>query len=469
MATFVKGYIEPGVYVESEIKPTLVIGTVGNFVPVLIGTMDTHKKVVSDNLTYNTDSTLVKVSGQNILFSDVRTDGSYAIDNFGYVYYEGSDKDFVLSADDDNYLQITWNTGKKPAGTSYKLYFYLKKSVEDYEPKFFYSTQTTEAFDFLGKVEVDNNGNVKYSLPLGFSLAIANGASGVWCISLYDSQGNKRLTEILDKLQTLKNPDGSYPYSIVVLGGYMYGQASGVNDLTFDEVSSVINHVRTMSSVENQQERIAIFGPPKDAVENIDNYKNTIAQLKDRRVVYCYPARVKVNVGTVTVTVGGYYLAAAIAGLIDSLAMNMPLTGQLVSGFSEISDNMIREQKNVIAASGCLIVEDSMRIRHALTTDQTNMITGELKVTRIVDYVMRLMRSSLVAFVNQPYTSGLLSTIAISVKLLLTQLANINVITDYRDINVVRNGIDPRQVDVSFAIRPSFDINWIYVKFTVEV
>jgi hypothetical protein len=83
--------------------------------------------------------------------------------------------------------------------------------------------------------------------------------------------------------------------------------------------------------------------------------------------------------------------------------------------------------------------------------------------------LMRLMRNSLTAFVNQPYSAGLLSTISMSVKLILTQLANANIIIDYRDINVVRNSTEPRQVDVSFAVRPTFDINWIYVKLTVGV
>ena len=464
MVTFARGYIEPGVYVEPEIKPAPVIGVVGNFITILVGKMDTHSKVKSDTLTYSTDPVLVTVNGQNVLFSDVRTEGAYVIDEFGHRYEPGT---FILDSNADGYLQITWAEEGGPSGQKYEVYFWLKKTAEDYKPKFFYSTQTREAYDFLGEVEVEN-GNVKYSLPLGFRIAIANGASGVWCVSWYDQAGNKRdISEILYDLQLLKNPDGTRPYTIVFLGGYMKDYA--YNDLTFDEVSAIISHVRTMSSVEEQKERIVIFGPPKGAPDSVSDYVNTISQIRDRRVVYCYPSNVKVTIGNTEVVVGGYYLGAAVAGLIDSLALNVPITGQLVGGFTEISDVMLRQDKNAIAQRGCLIVEDNMRIRHALTTDQTNSITGELKVTRIVDYVMRLMRSSLEAFVNQPYTAGLLSTIAMSVKMLLMQLANANIITDFRDINVVRNTLEPRQVDVSFAIRPALDINWIYVKFTVEV
>jgi hypothetical protein len=468
MATFVRGYIEPGVYVESEIKPTPVIGTVGNFVPVLIGTWDSYTRTESDAITKGSgDSALVKLNGENVDVSLVDTNRGSAVNlTTSAVYTIGTD--FELGDGGDDNLQITWLTdGNKPQqGTTYVVYFYLKKSVDDYEPKFFYSTQVTEALNFLGQVETDSSGNIKYSLPLGFSIAIANGASSVWCISWKDINGSKRdVSTILTELQTLKNPDGSYPYSIVFLGGYMSGQTS---DLTFAEVSAIVNHVRQMSSVDEQKERIVIFGPPAGVTENETNYRTTIGELKDRRVIYCYPANVKVTVGTTAVTVGGYYLGAAIAGLIDSLAMSAPLTGQIVAGFNEVVDPLLRVQKNSIASAGCLIVEDNFRIRHALTTDQTNPITGELKITRIVDYLMRLMRNSLTAFVNQPYSAGLLSTISMSVKLILTQLANANIIIDYRDINVVRNSTEPRQVDVSFAVRPTFDINWIYVKFTVE-
>jgi len=463
MATFVKGYIEPGVYVESEIKPAPVIGTVGNFVPVLIGTWDTHTKTKSDTITRgSTNSDLVKLNGQNINVSQVDLTRGSAVSEDGTVTYTIT-TDFTLGDDGNGNLQITWQTGKGPnQGQKYIVYFYLKKSTNDYKPKFFYSTQTEEAYNFLGEV----NTSITYSLPLGFSIAIANGASSVWCISWKDINNVKRnVSDILIELQTLKNPDGSYPYSIVFLGGYMSGQTS---DLTFTEVSSIINHVKQMSSVDEQKERIVIFGPSAGVTENENNYRTTISELKDRRVIYCYPANVKVTVGSTLVTVGGYYLGAAIAGLIDSLTMNTPITGQIITGFNEIVDSLLRVQKNIIAAAGCFIVEDNFRIRHALTTDQTNPISGELKITRVIDYIMRLMRNSLIAFVNQPYSPGLLSTIAMSVKLILTQLTNLNILVDYRDINVVRNENDPRQVDVSFGIRPAFDINWIYVKFTVE-
>ncbi|MEM2174485.1 MAG: hypothetical protein QXI58_02530 [Candidatus Micrarchaeia archaeon] len=474
MVTFSRQYIEPGVYVESEIKPPAVIGAVGNFVPVLIGTADDYKKVESDEIPQN--GTAVKYKGNSVLITNINLTAPYRAityikDSLGYTFYcnvTGTDKDFDIVADDNNNAQISWNQGKAPNGP-YKVYFFLKKSSGDYDAKFFYSTQINEALDFLGRIPFDETtGTLRHSLPVGLKLAFANGCSSVWCISLKKSDGSqKTVLEITDEISSLKNPDNTAPYTIVYLGGFIVNGTN--NDLTQDDVTALVQYVRKMSSVEEQRECIALFGPPVDADlsnNSVENYKLTAALLKDRRVVYCYPSNVIITENGVEYTVGGYFIAAALAGLIDSVAINMPLTGQLIAGLTPI-DRKLRSDKNVMAQNGILIVEDS-KIRHALTTNQDNSLTGELKITRITDYVIRIMRSSLSSFVNQPYSSGLLSTIAMSVKLILTQLANTNAIIDYRDIAVTRNETEPRQIDVSFAMRPTFDMNWIYVKFTVE-
>lgn len=468
MVTFTEGYVEPGVYVESEIKARPSIGTVGNFVPVLVGTADAFKMVKSDPLVMvdNVEDYVIKLNDQAVPYTDIRSGKWFIIDELGYKYTEGSNFEVV---DLSRNVAIRW-VGKRPLPEKkFVVYFYLVKQPQDYKARFFYASNYEEAMRFLGDVEVDSDNNIKYSLPLGFKLAIENGASGVWCVTSSTDGGVRDIIDILDEIARLKNPDGTYPYTLVFLDSYVSGENDSLSDA---DVIRILNHVRVMSSVAEQKERIVIFGPRKglDSTQGaLDLYVQTLRVLKDKRAVYCCPSDIDVLVGNTVVTVDGYYLGAAIAGLIDSVPINHPLTGQLLMGILKVHDTRLRSEKNIIAREGGLIVEDNLRIRHALTTDQSNPITGELKITRIVDYTTRIVRSSLAGFVNQPYSAGLVATIAMSIKLILTQLANINSIVDYKDITISRNEQDPRQLDVSFSIRPTFDVNWIYVKFTVEI
>lgn len=457
-------YIEPGVYVESEIKEQPIVGTVGNFVPILVGTLDTHRLVSSDELTVSNKQADILINNQPVLFENIRIKDAYVIYN-GSKIISGFT---IKKKDDSDNAEIVFDnltSGKV------KVYFYHKRPDTDFDQiKMFYSVQYNEALNYLGVIDVDDDNNVMFTLPLGFHLAVVNGASSVWCIPWNNADGTKKdILTILQKISTLRNPDKTYPYTIVFLAGFLKGYAN--SELTESDVSQIITHVRTMSSIEEQKERIAIFGPPKDADSLLNSnelYVETLEFLKNKRIVYCMPSNVKITIKNKEVEVGGYLLAAALAGLIDSVQINMPLTGQMLNGINEVVDIKLRSEKNILAQKGALIIENE-RIRHALTTDTLNPLTSELKVTRIVDYITRLVRNSLQNFVNRPFSLDLLTTISLSIRLILTQLTNTNTIIDYKDISVTRNQTDPRQVDVTFSIRPTLDVNWIYVKFNIEI
>lgn len=574
MVSFTNEYIEPGVFVETELVRTPVVGQAGPFTPCLVGTVDTYKKV---SLTINrNNSNLIDVLSYNnveLLFSEVATDrviiikdnirtykrlldipqnvtatlltnqGSLADGTYFYkvAALDQNDNSTLLSSEvsettvsPDSAITISWTavadavkyrvwrgttsngqnmyiditttsltddgsltwingtvpisstvmgdfniiktinnkaavewlaSGDRPnADDTYSVSLYITKTApDDYKPKFFYSSELNELYNFLGNIEWDNvNNKPKYSLPLMASLAFANGAGGIWCVSWTPSD---TVETLLSQIEQLKNP---LPYSIVFSGGFQQNISS---DLSVADVSKIKTHILTMSSITEQKERIAIFGAPINADLNANaktNYLDTVAFLNHRRLMYCYPSTVEVEINNLAYKVNGSYLAAALSGLIDSTSLSLPLTGQTIAGILNVYDIFLRQDKNKLAAKGVLIVEDNFRVRHALTTNVTDSLTRELKVTRITDYVSRIVRNSLIGFVSQPYSSGLSSTIGGSIKLILVQLLNANVIYEYGDIDISRNNAEPNQLDVSFSIKPTPDTNWIYVKISVQ-
>jgi len=581
MATFSNQYVEPGVYVETELTPVPTVGTAGPFITCLVGTVDPYTNVSStitrsasgqvDNIVYadeNVNYADIDIS-RNIVVSNPNigrtynaseldfpvpetpivgsggtlTAGTYyytvvAIRDDGIfsdnpLYTESEQIKVVIASGTTNgsvsitispvanatkyrlygrsdgaptgYIEVSaptvtlvdtgasliagglpsvkadyhvFNAGTNAAirwtkssrraipgaNSTYTITFYKMKRADEYNPIFYYSGQEQAAYKVLGEVTWDSVKNEPaYSLPLGFQLAMANGASGVWCVPM---KATDSVSDILTKIENLTNP---LPYTIVFLKGYIHGSSSP--NLTDGEATSILSHVLSMSSITEQKERIAIFGPYVNAYSSsdiVDKYTNTVSLLKSRRTVYLYPSNILVQIGSSQHEVSGFYLGAALGGLLDSLALNSSVSGQVIAGVSGVTDDQMRVIKNQIAGKGTCIIENTYRIRHALTTDMTTVLTREIKTTRIIDYITRLVRDSLASFTNVTSSGSILSSIGATVKLLLSQLVNANVLEDYRDIKVSKNTTDANQVDVSYVFRPQGDINWIYVKQSVE-
>jgi hypothetical protein len=335
-----------------------------------------------------------------------------------------------------------------------------KESVTDYIPMIFSSLQSV--IDWYGPATSTN------SISLGAQLYFENGGGLLVAVQVH-SDTYSEYTAALDKLQSVD------VYCIVPL--------LATNSTTNTGLPAAIKtHVTNMSSTVERRERLAILAGPTGADDkanvetSVTNYITTIQMAPSARVAYLVPSAGKKTLTAGQTTLFGPYIAAALAGIICNPAFTSgePISGKDLSGFDSVEDIYTRYQKNRMASYGGLVIEQSggrIAVRHALSTDNSTIVNSELKITRIKDYIAKLMRNSLEKiFINTRNLGGVtLSSVKGVCTLLLDGVVSLRDIVAYQNLTVVQSSVDPRQIDVSFQIRPTWDVNWILVTFGVTV
>ena len=460
MPTFTQGYVEPGVYVKIQdvVLPALPPGA---FVGALTGTGKSDKKISQEKVVKS--STKWTLANKPILRLEKNINGiEYVSGLDGTEYLKTTDFtiDYALG-------EITQVPGGATLPDTIVVTYYISKvPAIDYDPKVFSSLD--QVINEYGLADDDNDGAIENTLTLGAQVYFENGGGLLVCVQV-ESDDLAGHEAAIDKL---KNVD---VYCIVPL----LACNSTTNTALINYIKS---HVTQMSSTIERRERIALLGGPigsddkSDIETSVTNYITTITSVAKDRVGYLVPSEGKKTLSTGQVVVDGPILACAVAGIICNPAYTSgePISGKDLNGLDDITDIYTRYQKNRMAAVGGMILEKSgarMYIRHALSTDVSTVVTSELKITRIKDFIARTMRDSLGAmFINTRNVGTItLESIKSACSLLLGGIIQLRDIVSYQNLTVVQNSVDPRQVDVSFQIRPSWDINWILVTFGVSL
>jgi hypothetical protein len=266
-------------------------------------------------------------------------------------------------------------------------------------------------------------------------------------------------------------------------------------------------HCETMSNIKNRKERVLFIGAiagltPENvtgaepaAVEDLgvlegiqgddvtevlagniedltdygipDNYGNTF------RVVYFYPDEVVVQIGADRVKVDGFFQAAAAGGFLSGIPLvSVPLTNKVLTGFSILRDKLYRpitlENLAVAGATVLQPVAGGGRVIWGKTTTQSGFPEEEeISIVFIRDRVSKSMRAAFTGFIGtaeDETTQGSLMARANSV---VTSFISAKLITDFRDLKVVRDEVEPRQWNITVAIQPVYPVNWIYIKVSI--
>lgn len=242
-------------------------------------------------------------------------------------------------------------------------------------------------------------------------------------------------------------------------------------------------HCEEMSNQLNNKFRVAIVGLAAGN-ENYLDFANLATGTKSRRVTIVNISSVEYDFGTGPLTLDGSYVAAAVAGVYCAFVdAGEPITRKSVSNAFDINkfvDPFITTEKNFMASAGILIIERAgtdLRIRHALTTDNTNVFTQELKLTRSADFISKYLRSNLENILTgqrlivTPSGTGIVQTAKVNFTILLEALKNPNaqIITAYDNLSVTQNQTEKRQLDFTANIYLTTDVLWEYalLGFTV--
>jgi len=297
------------------------------------------------------------------------------------------------------------------------------------------------------------------TLSIGASITLNNGASMVLCTQSIDDV----YTQYKASLDGLKNQTC---YVVLIMKGLATG-----NPL----IADIKTHIDLMSQPVERRNRISILGAPLNTT-SFGDYVTVASGLSDSRVGYLAPSNWGMIFGSTEYIFDGSYGAAAIAGIITNplYTSGEPISGKILSGFSSITDNFTRTEKNQMAAQGVMVVENKnglFKIRHALSTDNSSAVTQEIKVTRIKDVLSDLIIRNLEsAYINTRNVGNeTLANISATISLLLQRTILSKDIVAFQNLGVVQNLVEPRQIDVSFQIKPVWDINWILVQFGVSI
>lgn len=204
------------------------------------------------------------------------------------------------------------------------------------------------------------------------------------------------------------------------------------------------------------------------------------AGVKNRRVMLAYagPGSVMMYSGAnnTTFKVGHGYLAAAYGGKMASLPIQQSLTKQNLSSFSGLGGTPLSNSlKNQYAQAGVAIAEvnrlGGLSVRHAVTTDMTSVNTRESAVVRARDALVTMMQdnSTNSGLIGAPVDDDLLLSVKSLVSGMLETAVSDGIVNSYTGLAVRQTSTDPTVIEVKFAYKPAYPLNYIVISFSIDM
>lgn len=459
-------YVPPGVYTESVPGPSVGISTLTPSAVGIFG-VSVGFRNFTDVFVVPADAAgptpvafgpLTKLGAQDtsIVLTDVNN-GTVYILNTDYTVAQDAGTDTVLDTNDDSFTFTRELGGALLAGATVRVtYKYTDAS-------FFNATTFTDAFDIQDAYgpAFDSSGALTSPLTLAGQLAFANGATEVVGVAVSFS-GSPVLGDLQTALAKLADVES---VAVVV-------PATGDHTV----FASVSSHVTLQSN--SRRERRAIVGVDGSSTPVSSSTRISYAQaIANRRVMMVSPSTIKYfsTAANLEVTVAGYFMAAALAGLSVSQGVSVPLTRKVLSGFTNITEVVSEQQKNTEASGGLCVIEQlrsgQIRVRHGVTTDPTSLYTREWTITGQEDRLAVQVRNYLDA--SGVIGSVISDTTLASVKAQV--IGALGILQDNGDIQAWRN-IQTRQlvnnpdvIQVQFEWQASIPLNYILVRYSIDL
>jgi hypothetical protein len=196
----------------------------------------------------------------------------------------------------------------------------------------------------------------------------------------------------------------------------------------------------------------------------------------NRRVCMVAPEEVGANIDGLEQKIKGYYLCAALAGMVGQLPPQQGFTNFPITGFTQVfgsNDVFNQRQMNVGAAGGTYWVVQEvaggpLSTRHQLTTDLTSIETRELSITKVVDFTAKFMRAGLRNFIGKfNITQPFLDTLSTVVQGQLSFLTESGVLVGGDLNNIVQDESAPDTVLIDVTLDVPFPAN--YIRLTLVI
>ena len=459
-------YVPPGVYTQSVPGPSVGISTLTPSAVGIFG-VSVGFRNFTDVFVVPADAggptpvafgPLTKLGAQknSIVLTDVNTGQVYALTT-DYLKVQNAGVDTVLDTNDDSFTFTRVLGGTLLVGATVRItYQYTDAS-------FFDATTFTDTFDLQDAYgpAFDSSGTLLSPLTLAGQLAFANGATEIVAVAVSYS-GSPVLGDLQAALAKLADIES---VAIVV-------PATGDHTV----FASVSSHVNLQS--QNRRERRAIVGADGHTTPVNSATRIGYAQaIHNRRVMHVSPATVKYfsTTANLEVTIGGYFLGAALAGISVSQGVAIPLTRKILNGFTTIPEVLSEQQKNTEATAGLCVIEQlrtgQIRIRHGVTTDPTSLYTREWTITGQEDRLAIQVRNYLDAsgVIGSVISDTTLASVKAQVIGILGILQDNGDIQAWRNIQTRQLVSNPDVIQVQFEWQASIPLNYILVRYSIDL
>jgi hypothetical protein len=477
---FSRNYSPPGVYIE-ESDSTLVTPT--GIPPTLVALIGPAR-----GYQVNTEQVALSDTDVRLAKEGIDTDSLVAINAATGQPVDAAD--YTLTKDpttptDQNYgVDLTAVADPEtPVGTTLLVTYHYTES--DY-----YAPRRCESFedvkDLYGEplnTTVIGIGDSSYQhvtspLSLAAMLAFQNGATEVICCaatppgagatteSAKSTARRTALNEAYAKIET----DPAINVLVPVTAG-----------IADDDAAGVLTDLRAalMSQVQDGFHRFGIVGFDPGVDTAPDALIDTSgAEYLRMMLAYGAPGGLQMYSGAAnsSFAVGHGYLAAAYAGRMAALPIQQALTKQVIAGFLGLAGTPLANSlKNQYSSNGVAVVEQDrngrLSVRHGVTTDPTNVNTREASVVRAKDSLVTALSEGMNGsqLVGAPLDEDLLLSIKSAVQGILDSAVSDGAIISYADLVARQTGTDPSVVEVKFAYRPAYPLNYIVISFSIDM
>ncbi len=196
----------------------------------------------------------------------------------------------------------------------------------------------------------------------------------------------------------------------------------------------------------------------------------------DRRFWMTFPDSCAATLSGIEQVIEGFYMNAAIAGMIAQQPPQQSFTNFPMTGFTRVigsNDTFSERQLNVMAAGGAyIIVQDSQSApliaRMALTTDLTSIETRTDSITKVVDFTAKFMRKGVRNFIGRfNITQAFLDSLGSVIQGLIGFLVETGVLIGGTLNNLIQDEDSPDTVLIDITLDVPYPCN--YIRLTLVV
>lgn len=352
---------------------------------------------------------------------------------------------------------------KYPLEAGEQLRVKYKTTFDQVNARLFDSSQLSQIYTLYGPQSLTN------TISMGATIAFGNGAPYVLCVSGSDLSKDPSWSE---SFKILAN---EFPYYVVPLppqeidNGFPIPESPTGRSTYTTLVQTGLAAVEEMSKTANRNESVLVAGETGHLT--VEEAKSILGN--SERALFAGPKSIQYFVQGQLQTLDGRFLAPALAGFLAGVQltyspMNKLTTNVKVQNIYKKSSvelgSLVRNGVSYFLPAG----EVAKLYRPIMTNQSRNPILEEPTVLRAKDYLINILRAYVAKqYVGTTIQVGIEKSINLGVTRFLDVQVSRNLITEYKNLIVKQDSVEPRQINISFDFEPIFPLIFINISFDV--